>query len=167
MRLPLVLVLLCTAPALADEPPRLIQTMGIDARTLDPGPGQDGRAAVLFSRATYSHSDHTRGGVEMGGGPAHLRSTADKPRLTPDDRTIFYYAGLIVGLAFGSEPLTAGAELIVGANAIGTELAAMLEPRLTVELWLAPDISLGARLGSDLLRDGDLLAGLYLSVYTW
>lgn len=167
MRLPLVLVLLCTPPALADEPPRLIQTMGVDARTLDPGPDQDGRAAVFFSRATYSHTDHTRGGVEMGGGPAHLRSTADKPRLAPADRTIFYYVGFIAGLAFGSEPLTAGAEIIAGGNATGTELALMLEPRLTIELWLAPDVSLGARLGSDLLRDDDLLAGLYLAVYTW
>lgn len=94
---------------------------------------------------------------------------------------MYYGAGGVGGLVLHGGPLVVRAEVLGGARIAEVSLSSdeggftrrsrasavqpVLEPRVGAELWLGPWVTLGAHVGSDVLRDGDLFLGLRLSIY--
>ncbi len=94
---------------------------------------------------------------------------------------LFFSTGGVAGLVLHLGPFVARGEMFGGVRVVelpltlvtssveqrsrASEVGAMLEPRVAAELWLAPWITLGVHAGSDLLRENDLLLGVYLGLY--
>lgn len=95
----------------------------------------------------------------------------------------YYYTGAAVGGAgFYLGNLLLRAELAAGGRVIALASRArdaassarnrssftrlVIEPRASAELWLSPWLTIGARAGTDLVNDQEVMFGLYLGIYS-
>lgn len=149
--------------------------------TQDLGP-QSGSALTFDWRLTGELSRLLYTGIDVSVGSALIDDPAQEQALgitLGEERGMYYAAGAIAGLLLQGGPLVLRGEMVGGARLVevpfqyrGSEVRSrasvtqgVVEPRLAAEVWLTPWVTLGARVGSDLLRRRDYMAGLYINLY--
>ncbi|RMH38713.1 MAG: hypothetical protein D6689_18930 [Deltaproteobacteria bacterium] len=144
-----------------------------------------GRAAggAVDLRVTGRVGDRAFAGVESSIGGVGVRSpriaAAPSQQLDPADTALFVQAGAIVGATIGVGPVDVSAEALVGARWLGLSMtsrygacvttstawarAPVVETRAVVAAWLRPWTRAGVWIGTDVLADGAIAAGVTLS----
>jgi hypothetical protein len=172
----------------AGSPPQVAALIagGADPRgAVVEGPGGMGGDVIAFdlrmtgelTRALYTGIDVSVGRARI----SHPRFERAAGVTIEETGGMYYGAGGVGGLVLHGGPLVVRAEILGGARLAEVALSSeedgltrrsrasavqpILEPRVGAELWLGPWLTLGAHVGSDVLRDGDLFLGLRLSIY--
>jgi hypothetical protein len=176
-QLAVIVAALWTTAASAE--PELTQSLGVEVRQLGsewadrPAPAHPaarrasgvtppGTDVLAFdSRATRRATGPFYGGIAVALGAAQAR----------DGVAPYSSAGVVAGLSFALGPVSLAAEMLAGGRATWRDAddvdgaSAMLEPRAAVAVRWLRELSIGIRVGSDLLLADDRFVAVHVDIH--
>lgn len=113
-------------------------------------------------------------------GPAFRSGTPSDARYSAGSSGIFFEGGLVPGFDFrlGELPVTARVEMLLGGRLasfngsttdqkgfIATSMTWVAQPRVAIDMWTSPFVTVGAFAGANVVRQNDYVFGLSLAAH--
>ena len=113
-------------------------------------------------------------------GPAFRSGTPSDARYSVGNTGVFFEGGLVPGFDFqlGELPLTVRTEILLGGRLatfngntndqksfLATSMTWVAQPRVALDMWTSPFVTVGAFAGANVVRQNDYVVGLSLAAH--